>query len=148
MTLIDYFTEDHRSCDKTWAEVERLVDEGQDAAATAAWKLFADEMERHFTMEETVLFPAFEQAAGMSGGPTQMMRMEHEQMRGLLQQMNGAAESGDLESLVELGDTLLMIIQQHNMKEEGMLYPMCDAHIGGSWDSLHELCEAVGPKPA
>ena len=148
MTLIDYFTGDHRSCDEAWAEVERLVDDGQDAAARVTWARFRDQMERHFTMEETVLFPAFEQATGMSGGPTAMMRMEHEQMRGLLAQMDTAATGGDLESVVDLGDTLLMIIQQHNMKEEGMLYPMCDAHVGGSWDSLHELCEAVGPKPA
>ncbi|MDF1798311.1 MAG: hemerythrin domain-containing protein [Planctomycetota bacterium] len=148
MSLIDYFTEDHHACDETWAEVERLVDEGQAAAATAAWARFFGEMERHFTMEETVLFPAFEEATGMAGGPTQVMRMEHQQMRGLLEQMNGAAASGDLAGLVELGDTLLMIIQQHNKKEEGMLYPMCEAHVGDSWDSMHAACEAVGPKPA
>ncbi len=143
MTVSDYFTTDHRACDETWAQVERLADEGQEAAAQAAFANFAAEMERHFSMEEQVLFPAFEQATGMTHGPTQMMRMEHEQMRGLLAQMKGAAAGGDLESVVEVGDTLLMIIQQHNMKEEGMLYPMCDAHVGGSWAEIHERCEAI-----
>ena len=143
MTVSSYFTDDHRSCDQTWAEVERLVDEGQEAPAQAAFARFAAEMEHHFAMEEQVLFPAFEQATGMTAGPTQVMRMEHDQMRGLLTQMRGVAGGGDLEALVELGDTLLMIIQQHNMKEEGMLYPMCDAHVGDDWPTLQERCEAL-----
>ncbi len=81
-----------------------------------------------------MLFPAFEQATGMTMGPTRVMRMEHEQMRGLLSQMAMAAT--DIDALVEHGDTLLMLTQQHNMKEEGMLYPMAQGHLTGTWATL------------
>ena len=79
----------------------------------------------------------FEEATGMSGGgPTQVMRMEHEQMRGVLAQMAAAVERGDFDELVDQGDTLNVLIQQHNMKEEGMLYPMAERALDAAWPEL------------
>ncbi|RLB57169.1 MAG: hemerythrin domain-containing protein [Deltaproteobacteria bacterium] len=134
--LVQFFTEDHRACDVLWASVEAAADTGDAAATTSAWKAFFDAMERHFHMEEDELFPAFEEATGMRGGPTMMMRAEHKQMRALMGQMNTLVEAGDFGELVDQGDTLLMLIQQHNAKEEGMLYPMAQQHLAASWDAL------------
>jgi hemerythrin-like domain-containing protein len=94
-------------------------------------------------MEEEVLFPAFEAATGMTdSGPTFVMRMEHDQMRGLLDQMGAALERGDQNALLDQGDTLLMLIQQHNQKEEGMLYPMSERALASEWPALHERLAA------
>ena len=41
--------------------------------------------------------------------------------------------TGDTEEALDLGDTLLMVIQQHNVKEEGMLYPMAENMLAGEW---------------
>ncbi len=132
--VVTFFTKDHRACDAIWAEVEAAVDAGDTAAAKAAFERFAARTRRHLDMEEQVLFPAFERATGMhGGGPTMVMRMEHERMRAVLDGMSGLAASGNLEDVVDHGDTLLMLTQQHNMKEEGMLYPMADARLGGLW---------------
>ncbi len=134
--LTAFATHDHRQCDLLWAEVEAA--EGDSDAALAAWQRFADAMERHFQMEEQVLFPAFEQATGMHGaGPTVVMRAEHQQMRGVLATMAEAAAAEDIDLLLDHGDTLLMLIQQHNAKEEGMLYPMSARAVGASWPALH-----------
>ncbi len=134
----DYFTADHRACDRLWAEVEGAVDAGDATAMNDAWKAFDHATRRHLTMEEEVLFPAFEQATGMVGGPTHVMRMEHEQMRGLLDQMGAHAEAGAFQDLVDHGDTLLMLTQQHNQKEEAMLYPMTTRVLSGQWSTLLE----------
>ena len=134
--LRDFFATDHRDCDALWAAVETAADGGADAIA-GAWNTFAAAMERHFRMEEEVMFPAFERATGMVGmGPTMVMRAEHEQMRGMLRTMAGCANSGDYEAMLDHGDTLLMLIQQHNVKEEGILYPMADQHLAGVWAEL------------
>jgi hemerythrin-like domain-containing protein len=94
-------------------------------------------MRRHFAMEEEVLFPAFDAMSGMGGGgPTAMMRMEHQQMRGLLDQIGEAMEAGDAQEAMDIGDTLLMMTQQHNVKEEGMLYPMAENMLAGNWATL------------
>jgi hemerythrin-like domain-containing protein len=130
-----FFSADHRACDALWAKVEAAGEAGDRGAMREAFAAFDRSMRRHFDMEEQVLFPAFERVTGMTMGPTQVMRSEHAQMRGLLDQM-AAALDGDPEAVLDQGDTLLMLVQQHNRKEEGVLYPMCDARLGGEWASV------------
>ena len=135
-----FFEQDHRDCDARWADVEELLDTQDVDAASPAWEKFDKGMRRHIAMEEEVLFPAFESAARMGGGgPTAVMRMEHKQMLGLLEQIGAAMESGNTELAMDTGDTLLMLIQQHNIKEEGMLYPMAENVLAGHWPKLAEL---------
>ena len=121
-----FFTADHRDCDSKWSLFEAAVEAGDDAKAGPLWAQFKASMLRHFAFEEDVLFPAFEAATGMTQGPTAMMRLEHTQMRGLMAEMQAAADAGDFETVADHGDTLLMITAQHNLKEERMLYPMTD----------------------
>jgi hemerythrin-like domain-containing protein len=122
--------------------LEGLLDSGDTDASNQAWREFDDGMRRHFAMEEDILFPAFDARSGMGGGgPTAMMRMEHQQMRGLLDQIGIAMNSDDTEKALDLGDTLLMVIQQHNVKEEGMLYPMAENMLAGEWAALAEQLE-------
>jgi len=140
--LAGFFAQDHRDCDSKWVELEGLLDSGSSDATNQAWKEFDDSMRRHFAMEEDILFPAFDARSGMGGGgPTAMMRMEHQQMRGLLDQIGAAMSTGDTEEALDLGDTLLMVIQQHNVKEEGMLYPMAQNMLAGEWAALAEQLE-------
>jgi len=135
--LAGFFAQDHRDCDARWADVEELLDSEDMETARPAWGKFEAGMRRHFQMEEEVLFPAFESRSGMGGGgPTAMMRMEHQQMRGLLEQIGTAMEAGDAQEAMDIGDTLLMMIQQHNMKEEGMLYPMAENMLAGEWAAM------------
>lgn len=135
--LVDFFTQDHRSIDARWSEVEAAAQAGKTADLASLWEKFAETLLHHLKMEEQVLFPAFEAATGMiNAGPTRVMRMEHEQMRGLLAQMDQAVLDGEVQELLDQGDTLLMLLQQHNSKEEGMLYPMASQVLGGEWADL------------
>lgn len=137
--LKEFFTLDHRHIDDTWAEVESAAQSGDVEVEKEKWRIFQGEMLRHLRMEEEVMFPAFEQASGMTeSGPTFVMRSEHEQMRGLIEQMGAAADADDYDELVDLGDTLLMLIQQHNQKEEQMLYPMAEQVLADNWATIRE----------
>lgn len=134
--LAEHFEHDHRDCDERWAAVEAAAEAG-DGAVSAAWRSFERALRTHLRMEEEVLFPAFEAAASMRGaGPTHVMRMEHEQMRALLDRMGSAVTRGEVEALLDHGDTLNLLVQQHNMKEEGMLYPMCEQVLGPRWPEI------------
>ncbi|MEI7536931.1 MAG: hemerythrin domain-containing protein [Comamonadaceae bacterium] len=126
----------HRHCDDLFVAAEESAQRGDWAAAAPAFKRFQDQMTAHFAAEEELLFPAFEAATGMSAGPTQMMRHEHEQMRSLLSQLAAACDAHDGDSYDGVGETLLMLMQQHNMKEENILYPMCDQALGAQAQSL------------
>jgi hemerythrin-like domain-containing protein len=140
--LIQFFTEDHREADTDWTRVEEAASGGDAAAIGQAFAAFKSRMLRHFAMEEEVMFPAFEAKTGMQGGPTAVMRMEHEQMRGLLEQMTTALEAGDAQEVVDLGDTMLMLIQQHNQKEETILYPMAQQMLDGDWPEISSRLES------
>ena len=143
VSLVDYFTSEHRRCDGGWADVEAVADAGDAAATAEHWTRFRDSLLRHLAMEEQLLFPAVEAATGMANaGPTQVMRMEHEQMRGVLAQMSAAVERGDSDELIDQGDTLHILIQQHNMKEEGMLYPMAEHALQADWPELRGRLDA------
>ena len=66
----------------------------------------------------------------MLQGPTQMMRMEHQQMRGVMTAIEDAIIHGEKEPVLENGETLLIQMQQHNMKEEGILLSNGGSELG------------------
>jgi iron-sulfur cluster repair protein YtfE (RIC family) len=126
----------HKHCDDLFATAEGAVQDGDWAAAEKSFARFRAQMLAHFQAEEQLLFPAFEAATGMSQGPTQMMRHEHEQMRSLLSQLGEACASHDDDGYGGAAETLLMLMQQHNMKEENILYPMCDRSLGSEAERI------------
>lgn len=83
----------------------------------------------HFRQEEAVLFPAFESATGMTQGPTKVMRDEHAVIRDLLENCRSQLQANDSEGFLAELDTLVILLQQHHVKEENVLYPMCRAHV-------------------
>lgn len=132
-SLDAFLTFDHRHCDEAWADVENAAP----AEVPARLEVFDRLLRRHLGWEEEVLFPAWEKATGMYDmGPTAVMRLEHASMRSLLKEMAEAAAAGDAQEVLDLGDTLLMLIQQHNLKEEGMLYPAMVDRVGDQWPAL------------
>jgi len=130
MTSIpEYMTTKHRECDEVFSEAETAVAQNNWALALDKWKVFAAELAEHFEQEEDTLFPEFEQATGMTSGPTQVMRMEHQQMRGLVQELDNALAAKAQDEYLGLSETLMVMMQQHNMKEEMMLYPMMAQNV-------------------
>ena len=128
----------HRHCDALYATAEEAVANQDWPAADEAWKSFASEVDTHITVtEEGKLFPALE-AAGGPTGPIGVMRMEHEQMRALLAQMDAALASREAQQFLGLGETLMMLTQQHNMKEENILYPIMDQCIPEQADEIQQ----------
>lgn len=137
-------THDHRRCDQLFASAEQLVSENKWQEAAETIKNFADGLLSHFEHEENTLFPAFENATGMQGGPTMMMRHEHGQMRELLEQMLVATKQQNQQRYLGLSETLFIFMQQHNMKEEQILYPMIDNECG---ERVNELTRDIAHNP-
>ncbi len=126
--ITTYMTCDHRDCDDALVEFENMIATLNWDNLKASWRTFAKKFEHHFEIEETILFPAFELATGIVRGPTAVMRSEHQQMRSLVFEVEQAIEAKDAEQCQGVTDTLMIMIQQHNMKEEQILYPMADQH--------------------
>lgn len=129
-TIVNYFAAEHRGCDELFSATEIAAQSSDLAGCRKTFQQFRAAMELHFHKEEAVLFPRFEQASGLVTGPTQVMRLEHQQMQGVLAEMEHALAGEDLEECLGQMETLLILMQQHNIKEEQILYPMCDRVLG------------------
>jgi hemerythrin-like domain-containing protein len=141
-SIKEYLTNDHRRCDDVFTKMEALASEKLlDAKETT--KEFVGDMERHFQREERVMFPEFEEKTGMLNGPTEMMRQEHAQMRNLMAQLLQAIDADDKEKFFGLSETLMILLQQHNMKEEQMLYTMAQQHLASDAQRIIEMMDSL-----
>ncbi len=140
-SITQHLSGEHRACDHTFAAAEARAAEGDLVASRDLFEEFFEAMERHFRREESVLFPEFEARTGQTQGPTLIMRHEHEQMRRVFQDLATAFDAGDAGQILGLAETLLILMQQHNTKEEQMLYPMSDQALADRLDTLLEAMQ-------
>jgi len=140
--IAEFMTAEHRRCDELFAEAEAAVAAGDWDTAAARFEPFADLTILHLRREEEVLFPEFESRTGMVDGPTVVMRMEHDQMRALLESMRAALEAHDVDGFLGDAETFMILTQQHDMKEEQVLYPMSDdTFAAGAAEVLRRMQE-------
>ena len=125
-TVGKFMADDHEGCDEMFVEVESAVTTGDWDLAHERWNRFEAAMRRHFEIEEEILFPEIERSTRMLGGPTDVMRMDHRQMRSLFQPLLDTITAKDSPGFLGLSETMMVMIQQHNMKEEQVLYPLAE----------------------
>lgn len=142
-SITETLSADHHRCDEIFTETEALISQGNWDEGGARFGEFKDAMEHHFAMEENVLFPDFELRSGGSMGPTQVMRMEHAQMRELFEDMRANIERQERDGFLGSSETLLVIMQQHNAKEQQILYRMADQVLGSSVPDVIDRMAAV-----
>lgn len=127
-TVSELLGEHHRMLDEILDQVIQRAGAGQPGEAADLFAGFDRGLRRHIHAEEEILFPAFEDATGMAGGPTAVMRAEHEEIKDLLEEIGQllAQSEGIAESVLRLRQ----VLGPHNGKEEEILYPMSDQALG------------------
>lgn len=142
-TIAEHMAGDHQRCDDLFLAAEKAVAQGEWQVARHSYGEFHKATVHHLAMEERVLFPDFESVHGSTMGPTQVMRHEHEQMRELMGILQSAVEAEQRDEFLGEAETLLIMMQQHNAKEEMMLYPMTDQVLAGQRDEVIARMQAV-----
>lgn len=124
-SIREFFHEDHRRLDDLFRRY-RQAKGTEHPLARELFHEFAAGLQRHIVWEEEVLFPLWERRTGMSdGGPTEVMRGEHRQIRAILEAMDHKVQQGNFQTDSEEAD-LLNVLSLHNIKEERVLYPAID----------------------
>lgn len=144
-SLSEYMSRDHNRCDDLFAEAENAVDSGDWGRAQTAFDRFRSATLRHFALEDDILFPFFEERTGMTAGPTAVMRSEHAQMTEVIGLLARAVQTRDADTYLGYGESLLMLLRQHNIKEEQILYPMID-RVGA--DDSQDMLDRLDRVPA
>ena len=143
--IAPFYTEDHDHLDEYFKNFQSLKRKNY-AEAKENFKKFKFGLQRHIVWEEEILFPLFEEKTGMkTGGPTEVMRQEHCQIKALLEEVHKKVQRQDPESDQE-EQLLWDVLKQHNHKEENILYPAIDRFISdeerqkvfGKMDALPE----------
>lgn len=123
-SINERYTEDHDRLDELFHQFQALKSSNR-AKAVNSFQEFKSGLERHIVWEEEIVFPAFEKRFGHLGGPTQVMRWEHREIRKYLNALaEKLARSDDDTEEAEMG--LQGVLCPHNQKEENVLYPMID----------------------
>ncbi len=144
-TVRNFLTMDHHRCDDLFATAEAAAQQEDWVTCRSDFQQFHSAMKNHFMMEELVLFKQIEELTGQPMGPEPMMRMEHEQMRELFEQMEESVAQKDVDGYLGTSETLLIFMQQHNMKEEQILYEMADSVLGEtSQEVVHSMEKMSG----
>lgn len=140
-SLTDLLGHHHRECDALFAATDNAVSCADWTLAGTCFDAFRCELQAHFDAEESVLFPRFEAATGLVDGPTRVMRGEHAAMRDALIRIADALVRRHADDFGGESETLFILMQQHNMKEESMLYPMCDLRLSSEAATLKARIE-------
>jgi iron-sulfur cluster repair protein YtfE (RIC family) len=122
-----YLAWDHDRLDALIEQALAHAREGRWPEAAAQLEIFRHGLFRHADLEDAVLFPAFEERSGLHhGGPTEVMRREHLEIKEAVNRMLKAARARDPDALQQWHANLLGVLVEHNMKEEEILYPGTD----------------------
>ena len=122
---------------------EDLLSECHDAVENEDWEgvnlIFNQlvmHLKRHITLEEEVLYPAYESAPHAPQGPTTALREEHSTIIRLLQDMAPVIRTRDSEHLLYCLAHLENQMIKHHEKEEDIFLPMASHILNSSRDEL------------
>lgn len=132
-TATSYLQGDHRRLDTLMERCRECVSSLQMDLAARLFAEFRLGLMRHIKIEEGLLFPEFELATGISRsqGPTGVMRFEHEEIIRLLELMRDLFNwpRPDAQEFERLHASIMVLLHEHNGKEERTLYPMTDQMV-------------------
>jgi hemerythrin-like domain-containing protein len=133
----------HRRGNAFFHDMEDHARIGNWRQAKESFRILQQALEQHLTMEENILFPAFEEIIGNRSGPTGIMRMENGAIRNLLVRMMYAMAQRDHDDFCWHIHRLLDKLQQHHLREEGTLYLMADRVLVSKRVGIMDAMDAI-----
>ena len=125
-TICACLKHEHQRCDELLNLAEAGMARGNWTNAIGNFRQFLHCLCQHIRMEETILLPTLEQTFPGGDEPAGMLRTEHRQIHAMAERMWEAVQRFDTVEYVLHAETLTLLMQQHTLKEEEMLYPLLD----------------------
>lgn len=126
--ITDFMEKDHAHLHEIFKKFQ-VVRKEEGKKARELFGEFKTGLQRHIVWEEEILFPIFEERAGMyDSGPSAVMRIEHRQIKGFLEDIHDQLQK-EKPQTEELETELFALLEAHNRKEEQILYPWIDNYI-------------------
>lgn len=143
MNLLDRLGAEHQVFLRQLDELERCLDSrGSDLVSVlqATASVLHSALEYHAECEESQLFPHLIPHLGSSGGPVQVMEMEHQQLRKEMDTVSKSSPSSEsLDNVKRAMRNYIGVLRDHIAKEDSVLFPMSRNFLPA--DKLNELDE-------
>lgn len=137
-SISSFFEQDHREIDALFAALRFEYP----AQALPGFEEFDRRLERHIRWEEEIVFPAVSgQAPHLGEGPIRVMRMDHEEIRREKASVLKALREGNGDLARSHAKSMRYLLQEHNWKEEQVLYPSSDRLLPA--ESVSEILRRV-----
>lgn len=117
-----------KRCRQLFAEAENAVSSRQWDIAYACFALFKEAIGHRFSMEEEILFPAFEEIPGARETPAAAMRQEHDQMRVELDHLAKCLALKEQDLYLGHSEKLNFLMQRH-INEERTAFHVRDDNV-------------------
>lgn len=145
-TICDRLALDHKHCQDLFALIETGIDDKNWDAVHAGARHFSDAIKEHIRMEENVLFPIFEETIRQGDGPVDILRREHAHLHGILDRMLAALDRLSPADFLLHAESFALLMQQHLMKEEVLIYPLLDKALAGRREAIvHAMTQCGRP---
>lgn len=139
-TFGEYLNHDHQRCEQFYVEAEHCVSNNLWDKGEVFFHQFCYALERHFSMEEKVLFAEFEKVVHGSGSPTNAMRDEHQKVRCVVAMLEDALARRARNAFLGHSDTLRIMMGQHHEVEEEVILPIIERTL---FEQRREIIEAM-----
>ena len=159
---VQHLLRDHRTCEKTIAVLESLLEAKRDErhwspadseAFAQVVRLFTEDVIQHIRKEEDVLLPALESFLPRDVGPLAVLRGEHADVYTQFTRLreagdalaSGSADPKMWEVFQHSGRTMIQLVRDHIYKEDRVLFPMVARFLSPERDvHLVKQMEAIG----
>ncbi len=135
---------DHHRIDDSFAQFAKSLNES--SIDRDAFDVAAGALRHHIYVEETLHFPVL-RAVGLLA-PVLVMMREHGEIWDLLDAIGQSLTAGNTDEAQRLWPQLSAVLEQHNAKEEQILYPAGDQKISAADAELIITTLATGETPA
>jgi hypothetical protein len=129
--ISEYLIADQTRCDDALMQLKAEVTRKKWNVASAAFEQFNSALERHFKMEESVVFAAFE-----NSGPASAVRREHQTLRVILGCIWEDVRQHDAHHFFGHVDTLRVVLRHQYSRKKSALYAMLDSLLSDRSDEI------------
>ena len=146
VSLVDMLLGEHGVLYALFNKIEALDKDASLDTVQGSIAVLSATLVSHAMLEEELLFSKLEQHIG-AGGPLMVMRAEHEQIEGTLQNLPKISDA--VQALRVVKETC-GLARDHFAKEENILFPLARqtlgdeklAELGGEWSRRREVVVA------
>ncbi|MCG8590102.1 MAG: hemerythrin domain-containing protein [Proteobacteria bacterium] len=121
----------HRQLGRFYAALRRAVANGSPAAARIAFTRFNDALRAHFTVEDSIFFPALHGLAPSFRGRLEQLAREHDVYRGRLDEWYAELARGQIGAIAADLDAFAAELGEHEQREEALLAEATQARAEG-----------------